>query len=182
MSMSLGEKIRELRKLNGMSQEYLAEMMEVSRQSISKWENDLAEPSSEKLFKLADVLNVSVVELRNPNSRVELVLNMRKEIVTMKKSKPLIAFIIISLIIFISLFLFGIYANFSGNYAETTILYLMIASAVFMCFAFLPVFIYILNFVYKDCKSRGIKPTFWVIISTTFLGLAYYLIKRDSLV
>ncbi len=181
MNMTLGEKIRELRKINGMSQEYLAEQMEVSRQSISKWENGLSEPSSDKLFKLANIFNVSVIELRNPNSNVELVLNIRKEITTMKKSKPLIVLIILSLTIFISLFAFGIYANFNGRYSEETILYIMIASAGFMFLSFAPIFVSILQFVYKDCKRNGIKPTFWVIISMTFVGLAYYFIKRDAL-
>ncbi len=182
MNMTLGEKIRELRKINGMSQEYLAEQMEVSRQSISKWENDTAEPSSDKLFKLADIFEVSVIELRNPNSKVELVLNIRKEIATMKKSKPLIVFIVLSLIIFISLFAFGIYANFNGGYSEQTILYIMVASASFMFLSFAPIFVLILRFVYNDCKRNGIKPTFWVIISMSFIGLAYYFIKRDTLV
>jgi hypothetical protein len=36
-------------------------------------------------------------------------------------------------------------------------------------------------YVYGDCKSRGIKPTFWVVISTSVYGLVYYLIKRDTL-
>ncbi len=181
MNMTLGEKIKELRKINGMSQEYLAEQMEVSRQSVSKWENDIAQPSSDKLFKLADIFKVSVVELRNPNSKVELVLSIRKEIITMKKSKHMIALIITSFIIFISLFAFGFYAAFSENYSQQTILYIMIASAFFMFISFTPIFVSILNFVYKDCKSNGIKPTFWVIISTTFVGLAYYFIKRDTL-
>ncbi len=182
MNMRLGEKIRELRKINGMSQEYLAEQIEVSRQSVSKWENDMSEPSSDKLFKLADIFNVSVVELRNPNSKVELVLNIRKEITTMKKSKPLITFIVFSFIIFISLFAFGFYAAFAGNYNDQIILYIMIASAFFMFLSFTPIFISILRFVYKDCKNKGINPTFWVIISMTFVGLAYYFIKRDTLV
>ncbi len=182
MNMTLGQKIRELRKLSGMSQEYLAEKMEVSRQSVSKWENDLCEPSSEKLFKLAELFKVSASQLRNPDSHVELVLNMRKEITTMKKSKPLVAFIIISAIIFLALFVFGFYAAFSGNYSNETVFYIMLTSALFMVFAYLPIFISILRFVYRDCKKNGVKPSFWVIISTTFIGLAYYIIKRDSLV
>ncbi len=181
MNMTLGEKIRELRKLNGISQEYLAEQMEVSRQSVSKWENDMSQPSSDKLFKLADIFKVSVVQLRNPHSQVELVVNIGKEITNMKKSRLLIAFISISLIIFICLFAFGIYANFNGGYSREIILYTMIGSAFFMVLSFAPIFISILHFVYKDCKERGVKPTFWVIISTTFIGLAYYFIKRDTL-
>ncbi len=182
MKMSLGEKIREMRKLHGMSQEFLAEKLQVSRQSVSKWENDMAEPSCEKLFKLADLFDVSVVELRSPDSKVELVVSVRREIVSMKKSKLFIVVIVLGFLAFISLFIFGIYANASGNYTEETIFNIMMVSAVCMVISFLPIFIAVLRFVYKDCRLNGIRPTFWVVISTTFIGLAYYLIKRDSLI
>ena len=49
--MKLSEKIIELRKANGMTQEELATICNVSRQSISKWEADIALPETEKLFK-----------------------------------------------------------------------------------------------------------------------------------
>ena len=38
--MSLGERIYQYRKAKGMSQDALAELLDVSRQSVSKWEND----------------------------------------------------------------------------------------------------------------------------------------------
>lgn len=44
--MSLGERITELRTLCGMSQMELAEAMNVSRQAVSKWENDQSSPDS----------------------------------------------------------------------------------------------------------------------------------------
>ena len=45
--MKLSEKIVELRKANGMTQEELAAKCNVSRQSISKWEADIALPETE---------------------------------------------------------------------------------------------------------------------------------------
>ena len=47
--MKLSEKITELRKANGMTQEELADICGVSRQSISKWEADIALPEVEKI-------------------------------------------------------------------------------------------------------------------------------------
>ena len=47
--MNLSKKIYELRKASGMSQEQLAEKINVSRQSISKWESGQAIPELEKL-------------------------------------------------------------------------------------------------------------------------------------
>lgn len=47
--MSLGEKLKENRKKAGLSQEELAEKLNVSRQAITKWENDKGFPSIESL-------------------------------------------------------------------------------------------------------------------------------------
>ena len=58
--MKLSEKIIELRKVYGMTQEKLAEICGVSRQSISKWEADIALPETEKLLLLGEVFHVSM--------------------------------------------------------------------------------------------------------------------------
>lgn len=58
--MSVGERISELRKQQSLSQGQLAQAMEVSRQAVSKWENDLSTPDPLKLIKLADVLDTDV--------------------------------------------------------------------------------------------------------------------------
>ena len=58
--MKLSEKITELRKANGMTQEELASICNVSRQSISKWEADIALPETEKLLILGETFQVSM--------------------------------------------------------------------------------------------------------------------------
>ncbi len=58
--MKLSEKIIELRKVYGMTQEKLAEICGVSRQSISKWESDIVLPETEKLLLLGEVFHVSM--------------------------------------------------------------------------------------------------------------------------
>lgn len=58
--MSLGERIKELRLAKGISQNQLAKEMEVSRQAVSKWENDLSEPDSMNLIHLAEVLETDI--------------------------------------------------------------------------------------------------------------------------
>lgn len=57
--MTLGEKIQELRRRCGMSQDALAEKLEVSRQAVSKWERDEAIPETEKIVRLAQEFGVS---------------------------------------------------------------------------------------------------------------------------
>ncbi len=58
--MSIGERITQLRKEKGFSQGQLAETMSVSRQAVSKWENDTTSPDTMKLIQLADLLEVDV--------------------------------------------------------------------------------------------------------------------------
>ncbi|MBO5167302.1 MAG: helix-turn-helix transcriptional regulator [Lachnospiraceae bacterium] len=58
--MMLSEKLYQLRKKSGLSQEQLAEQLNVSRQAISKWESGSAFPESEKLIIISNYLGVSV--------------------------------------------------------------------------------------------------------------------------
>lgn len=61
--MTLGENIYRYRTLKNWSQGDLAEALDVSRQSISKWENNLAAPDLDKLIKLHTVFEVTLDEL-----------------------------------------------------------------------------------------------------------------------
>ena len=61
--MIFADKLISLRKKNGWSQEELAEKMNVSRQTISKWENGTAMPDLKKLTDLASLFDVSMDEL-----------------------------------------------------------------------------------------------------------------------
>ena len=57
--MILADKILDLRKTNGWSQEELAEKMNVSRQSVSKWESTAAIPDINKILELAKLFGVT---------------------------------------------------------------------------------------------------------------------------
>lgn len=58
--MSIGERISDLRKHMNMSQGQLAEAIGVTRQAVSKWENDLAVPDALKMIRLADILDSDI--------------------------------------------------------------------------------------------------------------------------
>lgn len=58
--MSIGERIIELRKERNVSQVDLSKQLSVSRQAVSKWENDQATPDTLKLIRLAEVLDTDV--------------------------------------------------------------------------------------------------------------------------
>lgn len=63
--MTLGEKLSKLRKNYNYTQEQLADILGVSRQSISKWESDIAYPETEKLVKMGKLFECSVDYLLN---------------------------------------------------------------------------------------------------------------------
>jgi len=65
----LGEKIWRLREEKGLSQEALAEKLEVSRQTVSNWENDRATPDAYKLKQLCEALGASADELLETGER-----------------------------------------------------------------------------------------------------------------
>lgn len=67
--MTLAEKILSLRTERGMSQDDLAEKLEVSRQSVSKWETAQSTPDLDKIIRLADLFDVSVDELVRDGER-----------------------------------------------------------------------------------------------------------------
>lgn len=58
--MTLGNRISTLRKDKKLSQEFVAEALNVSRQAVSKWENDQSSPDTENLISLAGLLEVDV--------------------------------------------------------------------------------------------------------------------------
>ena len=63
--MRLSEKLVSLRKKNGLSQEELAERLDVSRQAISRWEGGAALPDASNILRLSKIFGVSTDYLLN---------------------------------------------------------------------------------------------------------------------
>ena len=61
--MTLGQNIARLRTQKNLSQGDLADALEVSRQSVSKWETDASIPELDKLLRLAELFGVTLDEL-----------------------------------------------------------------------------------------------------------------------
>ena len=124
--MKLGEKILELRKKNGFSQEQLGEKINVTRQTISNWELGETSPNPEQLKLLSKVLNVSIDELLDNDIQsvlVEKVSNTEKLAgLVLKVLKWLgIIFIIFLVIDVVALILFSISGNFVEYHGASTI-------------------------------------------------------------
>ena len=91
--MSIGERISELRKSQNISQVQLAEALSITRQAVSKWENDQAVPDALKMIQVADLLDTDIEYLstgrRNFSRRPPVVLNEVK-IVEKVVEKPVV--------------------------------------------------------------------------------------------
>lgn len=69
--MTFGAKLSKLRKDNNYTQEQLAGLLGVSRQSISKWESDVAYPETDKLIRLSELFQCSLDYLLKDGTRQE---------------------------------------------------------------------------------------------------------------
>lgn len=96
--MSIGERIADLRKGKNLSQGQLASLLEVSRQAVSKWENDTASPDTLRLIQLADVLSTDVEYLATgkkskPQIQRVYVPEIREKIIEKPVEKKVIQYI-----------------------------------------------------------------------------------------
>ena len=112
--MTLGEKIAKQRKQLNYTQDQLADILGVSRQSISKWESDITYPETDKLIELGKLFNCSmdyllkdeIIEKNDINSYEfsEKVEEIKEKLMTDKnkqKTKKILKYIGIILAIFL---------------------------------------------------------------------------------
>ena len=100
--MNISEKILKLRKSHNLSQEDLAEKLNVYRQSISKWENGQSIPETEKLIELSEIFNVSIdyllksSEIDEISIRTEILEKQQKELMEKERKNERVRFLILS--------------------------------------------------------------------------------------
>ena len=100
--MTIGNRIRSLRKELNYSQEYIAEQLNVSRQAVSKWEKDISKPDTNNIIQLANLLNSTVEYIASgKKENTEEVYNSKEKKKLSKKQKKniIITATIISILI-----------------------------------------------------------------------------------
>lgn len=124
--MSLGKRIQSYRKQRGLSQEQLASLLNVSRQALSKWEQDINVPNVEKIIEVAKKLDVSINELlgiegetNNEYAKLESILNQlvltQNNEIKRNKHYLMIGSIIAMIVILVGgVVLWGFYTNIIG--------------------------------------------------------------------
>lgn len=108
--MSIGEKIYELRKKKNMSQEELANVLNVSRQTISKWETGESNPDFDKIVPLCNFFEISTDEfLRGGNPVLE------ETLVRVNKRNKALTFSLCIVIFFVMCILDAIFEEIGVN-------------------------------------------------------------------
>ena len=86
--MSFGQRIRELRRKNNMTQEELAELLSISSQAVSRWETDAAMPDISFLVPLANLFGTTTDELLGRESGKKAEIEAYKEKSRVFANKP----------------------------------------------------------------------------------------------
>ena len=128
--MEFNNKLYELRKQKGLSQEELANRLNVSRQTVSKWEVGDSTPDMEKLIAMSDLFGISLDELilnKAPEpapsaqapAKADLYTDIKEHVLTdenkkKKKKGTKIALIILGVILAVDAVSFAVYVALNG--------------------------------------------------------------------
>ena len=120
------QRIKELRKENNMSQEELANKLDVSRQSVSKWESGLSMPDLDNVIKISDMFNVSIdFLLKDSKSESDFnyyTIDTKEKKAMSKINTYAMIFVTISIAIILSLLIIPIFEPhnyYNGNTGRT---------------------------------------------------------------
>lgn len=109
--MKLSEKIVELRKANGLSQEDLAERLDVSRQAISRWEQNAATPDAGNVLRLSKLFGVTTDYLLNDDYQSDNDLPKVREVKTDGFRQILIALVTLEVMALVIQFMATVILN-----------------------------------------------------------------------
>lgn len=176
MNIEIANRLVELRKKNGLSQEELASKLGLSRQAVSKWERAEASPDTDNLICLAKIYGVSLDEILKTDASVEEIAEdqtnqnekIDEESPRSKKIRIIEAIITGSLTLVVTLVyvLIGVFFNDAGwkvgPWASMWTLYLLVPFAGSVCETI------------RTKKVSSFDLAFIMIVLTIFMCLGYY--------
>lgn len=127
--MDLGKKLIELRKNKKLSQEQLAEEINVTRQTISNWENGKFYPDIDALVRISKYFNISLDDLLNYDDKVLKYLKDSTDVV--KSNKHLLYAILLNIVIIILFIIIGLTLN------ESTTIIIIVFTVSIISFSYL---------------------------------------------
>lgn len=102
--MNIGKKLKEARMQHGLTQERISEEIQVSRQTISNWENEKSYPDIISIIKLSELYEISLDELLKGDD--EIINHLDKCTNTVKSNRKLSIIVMISLVVIAALLIF----------------------------------------------------------------------------
>lgn len=133
--MALGKNIYELRTVKNLSQGDLADLLDVSRQSVSKWETDAAIPDLDKLIKMCDVFGVTLDELtgRTPQEKEGTTVTVVEKSSTFTPQK-IVGYILLATTLIATILLFALADDVETFYIPLPILIsTLVCSLICLC-------------------------------------------------
>lgn len=95
--MNTGVKLKEARTQAGLTQEYVAEAIQVSRQTISNWEHDKSYPDIVSVIQLSDLYNISLDKLLKED--IDMIEHFEESTNVVKSNRQLLTAIILNVIL-----------------------------------------------------------------------------------
>ena len=167
--MTLGERLLNLRKEAHLSQEEVAEKLDVTRQTVSKWETDQSTPDFDKIVPLCKLYNISSDELLTGNKK------NRQEITSETKRIKKTRYILISVLLF--------FLSITWIMISIPVLKLnpLVASAIFLLIIAGGVcFIIYSSMIYKEEKKKEknkllkqIDEVLSLVVLIVYLGVSF---------
>lgn len=103
--MEIGQKLKEARAKSGMTQERVSEELQVSRQTISNWENEKSYPDIAHVIHLSDLYEVSLDELLKGDQK--MIEHLEQSTNVVNSNKKLIAAIVVNIFLILLLVVFN---------------------------------------------------------------------------
>ena len=122
--MELNERIKDCRLKAGLTQEQVAEAMDVSRQAVTKWENGKSAPSTEKLFKLAELFGTTVDLMLPDRENNQADRKAKKRYLTLRS-------VLFSVIWYLLVFLIGLGIESLGFVERKYLIFWLLSSGVY---------------------------------------------------
>ena len=85
--MNLGERLFELRKAKNLTQDDMAEKLNVTRQTVSKWETNQSTPDFDKIMPLCELFEIGVEELLTGNKPEEKQEQKEEKVLTRQEAR-----------------------------------------------------------------------------------------------
>lgn len=123
--MNIGEKLKNARNVSQYTQERIAEELQVSRQTISSWENNRSYPDIISLIKLSNLYKISLDSLLKDD--IDMIKHLDESTNIVASNKKLIFAFMINIILFILMILFNSFIS-SNHYLIGTVMILAVIS------------------------------------------------------